>query len=241
MSDSTSSGVRERAWQPLEAVQRRVLGALVEKAKTTPAGYPMSLNAVVIACNQKNNRDPLTAYDEVDVGRALSDLAEMKAASEIDWMGRVPKYKHHAHEWLGVTPVELAVMTELLLRGPQTPGDLRARASRMETIADQGALKDIVEGLLARGLMVELTPPGRGQVVAHALYLGPELDALRASHAGGVRDAREPMVREPMVREPRAVSGGPLADDFAALKDEMARLSERVAALEARLGKEANG
>ncbi len=220
----------ERSWRPLEATQRRVLGVLVEKAKTTPAGYPMSVNAIVAGCNQKNNRDPHTAYDDTDVERALSELAGLKATSEIDWLGRVPKYKHHAHEWLGVTPVELAVMTELLLRGAQPLGELRARAARMEPIADQAALKAIVDALVERGLVVALTPPGRGQVVSHALYLPPEMDVVRAHWAGRGSDETWTPAAAPAASP--ATGGG----DIASLREEMARLAERVAALEARLG-----
>src|SRR5437867_5543401 len=122
-------------WKALDAHQRRVLGVLIEKAKTTPANYPMSVNAIVTGCNQKNNREPVTAYDDFDVEKAIGELQELGVVKEIDWAGRVPKYKHLAYEWLGVVPVELAVMAELLLRGPQTLGDLRARAARMEPIA----------------------------------------------------------------------------------------------------------
>src|SRR5262245_1022853 len=165
-------------WQPLDPPQRRVLGVLIEKAKTTPAGYPMTVNAIVTGCNQKNNRDPLTAYDDFDVEKALTELQELGAVKEIDWVGRVPKYKHLAYEWLGVRPVELAVLAELLLRGPQALGELRARAARMETIEDLSALKPIVHDLIERRLMVELTPPGRGQLVSHNLYLPDELTGV---------------------------------------------------------------
>src|SRR5262245_6146057 len=165
--------------QPLDEIQRRVLGVLIEKAKTTPAGYPMSVNAIVVGCNQKSNRDPLTEYDDFTVEKALSELQTIGVVKEIDWVGRVPKYKHLAYEWLGVRPVELAILGELLLRGPQSLGDLRARASRMEAIEDLAALKPIVEGLIARRLMVELTPPGRGQIVSHNLYPPGELDGMR--------------------------------------------------------------
>jgi threonine dehydratase len=161
-------------WAPLDAPQRRVLGVLVEKAKTTPAGYPMTVHAIVTGANQKNNREPVTSYEAFDIEKALSELQELGAVQEIDWLGRVPKYKHRAHEWLGVTPLELAVLTELLLRGPQTLGDLRARASRMEPIADLPALKSIVAALVERDLMVELTPAGRGQIVSHNLYPASE-------------------------------------------------------------------
>src|SRR5580765_787837 len=102
-------------WKPLDARQRRVLGVLIEKAKTTPAAYPLTVNAIVTGCNQKNNRDPLTTLDDFGVEKALDELRNMGAVSEIDWLGRVSKYKHHAYEWLGVNKPEIAVMTELLL------------------------------------------------------------------------------------------------------------------------------
>lgn len=189
-------------WRPLDATQRRVLGVLIEKAKTTPAGYPMSVNAIVTGCNQKNNRDPLTTYDEFDVEKALSELQELGVVKELDWVGRVPKYKHEAYTWLGVRPVELAVLGELLLRGAQAMGELRARAARMEAIEDLAALKPIVDGLVERKLMLELTPPGRGQLVTHNLYLPSELEAVRsqaraAAGSGGERPAprQEPVQR----------------------------------------------
>src|SRR5580765_791333 len=134
-----------RVWTPLDARERRVLGVMIEKAKTTPAGYPMTVNAIVTGCNQKNNRDPVTAYDDVDVENALGSMVT----------------------WRGVSKVELAVLAELLLRGAQALGDLRGRAARMEPIADLAALKPIVDGLVQRGLMLELTPAGRGQIVSH--------------------------------------------------------------------------
>ena len=219
------------AWKPLEATQRRVLGVLVEKAKTTPGAYPLTVNALVTGCNQKNNREPLTAYDDTDVEQALDALCTLKVASEIDWMGRVPKYKHHAHEWLGVSRVELAVLAELLLRGAQTLGDLRARAARMEEIADQGALKPIVDGLVARGLMLELTPPGRGQIVSHNLYLAPEREALERLYAGGA-PAEAAGTRGAL--DPRSTT--PASDAvLEELRAQVAALEERVRALEARL------
>lgn len=235
-------------WQPLEATQRRVLGVLIEKAKTTPAAYPMTVNAIVTGCNQKNNRDPLTTLDDIDVERALDGLARLKVVSEIDWMGRVPKYKHHAYEWLGVNKVEIAVMTELLLRGAQALGELRGRAARMEPIADLAALKPVVDGLVARGLMVELTAAGRGQIVSHNLYLGPELAELRSRFAGHVNrtDGFEsadvpPAAPARFAPSPAAVADAPegavaeLARELAALREEVAGLRAQVRTLEARL------
>ena len=237
MSETVHPTDTPRTWRPLEAKQRRVLGVLVEKAKTTPAGYPMTVNSIVTGCNQKSNRDPLTAYEDIDVERALSALGDLKAVSEIDWMGRSSKFKHHAHEWLAVSRVELAVMTELLLRGAQALGDLRARAARMEPIADLEALKPIVDALLARGLMVALTPPGRGQIVTHGLYLDPEMTALRAQHSGGGRlaaPAPAPAPAEthvPVHAAPATL--GSLVTPQADLRTEVASLRDQVIALRA--------
>lgn len=222
-------------WCPLDATQRRVLGVLIEKAKTTPAAYPMTLNAIVTGSNQKNNRDPLTQLDETDVSEALHALEKLQVVNEIDWMGRSSKYKHHAYEWLGVNKVELAVMTELLLRGEQTLGDLRARAARMEPIADLTALKPIVDGLLERGLMVELTPAGRGQIVSHRLYMASELAGLSAKVAGSI-DRPAPTVSPAAARsfaEPENGSRSSLASELVALREEVQQLRERIEALEA--------
>jgi uncharacterized protein len=218
MTESIPSAA-ERKWRPLEETQRRVLGVLIEKAKTTPAGYPMSVNAVVTACNQKNNRDPLMNLDDFVVEKVLDELRNMGAVSEIDWVGRVSKWKHLAYEWLGVSKPELAVIAELLLRGAQSMGDLRARAARMEPIPDLAALKPIVAGLVERGLVIELSPAGRGQIVSHDLYLPPELEALRARYAGGA---------------PAESAAAP--SEVAALRAEVERLRARVRELEARLG-----
>jgi uncharacterized protein len=236
------------SWRPLDARQRRVLGVLIEKAKTTPAGYPMSVNAILVGCNQKNNRDPLTAYDDADVEEALRQLCALRAASELDWLGRVPKFKHHAYEWLGVSRPESAVMTELLLRGAQALGELRARAARMEPIADLAALEPIVDALVGRGLMVELTPAGRGQIVSHNLYPAQELAELKARFAGaGAHDstpsdpaATPPRHAAPSLARDEAMPGAPastlaeLAAEVAELRAELTRLREAVRELERR-------
>ena len=219
---------------PLDARQRRVLGVLIEKAKTTPAAYPMSVNAIVTGCNQKNNRDPLTAYDDIDVEKALDELRTLGVVTEIDWLGRVSKYKHHAYEWLGVSRPELAVLTELLLRGAQAMGDLRARAARMEPIADLTELRPIVDALVQRGLMVELSPAGRGQIVSHNLYLPSEraeLSAASASH--GAQVAREERSEASVERAPAHSAGS--ADRIEALSAEVASLRAEVAELRERL------
>jgi len=225
---------------PLEPAQRRVLGVLIEKAKTTPAGYPMTVNAIVTACNQKNNREPITAYDDFDVEKTLGELQTLGVVKEIDWVGRTAKYKHLAYEWLGVTPVEIAVMAELLLRGAQALGELRGRAARMEPIEDLTALKPIVEGLIEKRLMVELTPPGRGQIVSHNLYPAAELAALRARYGhGGGEDAAParitvpvPTAAPPATPPATPVPRPSIETELAEIRAEIARLAARVARLE---------
>ena len=172
-------------WQPLSAVDRRVAGVLVEKAKTTPNAYPITLNAAVAGCNQKSNRWPMMNLEPADVEDALDRLRQLGAVGLIQGQGRVSKYRHYLYEWLGVEKVELAVMAELLLRGPQTEGELRGRVSRMEPIADLPALRLLLASLKAKRLVIPLTPEGRGHVITHALYSQRELERIQAEYASG--------------------------------------------------------
>src|SRR5271166_5770719 len=157
------------------------MGVLVEKAKTTPEYYPMTVAAIVAACNQKSNRDPVTNYDQDDVEETLHSLRKKGAVILVEGSGRVARWKHTMYDWLKVSKVELAVVAELLLRGPQTEGELRARASRMEPLADLPALQAILEALAPRSLVHYLSPPGqkRGVYVAHGLYPPEELERVR--------------------------------------------------------------
>ena len=160
MHESGSSAGAAPSWVPLTPRERRVIGVMVEKAKTTPEYYPMTVAAIVSACNQKSNRDPVTNYDQDDVEETLHGLRKKGAVILMEGSGRVARWKHTLYEWLKVSKVELAVLAELLLRGPQTEGELRARASRMEPLADLPALQAILEALLPRLLVVYLSPPG---------------------------------------------------------------------------------
>ena len=148
---------------PLSASARRVLGVLVEKAKTTPDSYPLTLAGIVSGSNQKIKSRSQEDLDQDDVLLALDELRKVGAAREVQGSGRAIKYRHAAYDWLDVDGPGSAVMTELLLRGPQTLGELRTRASRMHPFADLDALKQVVSGLVAKGLMEALTPPGRGR------------------------------------------------------------------------------
>jgi uncharacterized protein len=176
------------SWVPLKPRERRVVGVMVEKAKTTPEYYPMTVSAIVSACNQKSNRDPITNYDQDDVEETLHDLRKKGTAILIEGSGRVAKWKHTLYDWLKVTKVELAVLAELLLRGPQTEGELRARASRMEPLEDLAVLQVILDALTPRSLVHYLSPPGqkRGVFVTHGLYPPEELEKVRAAFANRV-------------------------------------------------------
>jgi len=214
-----------------------VLGVLIEKAKTTPAGYPMSVNSIVTGCNQKNNRDPITAYDDIDVEKALDQLRTLGVVTEVDWMGRVSKYKHGAYEWFGVNRAELAVLTELLLRGAQQAGELRARAARMEAIPDLAALKPIVDSLVARGLMIELTPAGRGQMLTHGVYPPEELIDVRATTSASARDAPAPAAGGLEAAAPDSAAPGALAARTTRAPEDVAALAREVAELRAEVGR----
>jgi len=244
----TDEGPWTPTWKPLGPEQRRVLGVLIEKAKTTPAAYPMTVNAIVTGCNQKNNREPTMELVADDVERILEELRALGAVTEAHESTRSAKFRHRGYEWLGVARAELAVMAELLLRGAQTLGDLRGRAARMEPIADMAALKPIVEALVKRGLIIELTGPGRGQIVSHNLYEEHELTDLRAPYGGKAPRAAAseedmPARHSPPPRPVTTIAAPGMTDDMftrlsgeiAELRAEVARLREQVRDLDARL------
>jgi uncharacterized protein len=216
-------------WQPISAVDRRVLGVLVEKAKTTPEAYPMTINAITTGANQKNNRAPVMQLEPDQVGETLEGLREMGAVGLIEGQGRVQKYRHYLYEWLGVDKVELAVMAELLLRGDQTEGELRGRASRMEPIRDLTALRPVLDSLKSKGLLISLTPEGRGHVVSHALYRPKELERLKADYAG--RASAGPAETECDAAPSPAAA--PRPDETAALRQEIAELRSALESLAA--------
>jgi uncharacterized protein len=179
------AGLPQRHWQAIGAIDRRVIGVLAEKAKTTPDVYPMSLNGICTGCNQKSNRSPLMQLEPNEVEESLDRLREMGAVGLVEGYGRVQKYRHYLYDWLGVDKVELAVMTELLLRGDQTVGELRTRASRMEPLADLTALRTVLDSLRSKGLVISLTSEGRGQAVTHALYKPREIETIKAKYVAG--------------------------------------------------------
>jgi uncharacterized protein YceH (UPF0502 family) len=136
----------------LDRIEARVLGALIEKEITTPDYYPLSLNALVNACNQKSNRDPVMELDESAVRGALLTLDEKALARSAVTDGRVAKYEHQLQEAFNFTRPEIAILCELLLRGPQTPGELRGRASRLYEFEDLSVVHSTLEKLMRREL-----------------------------------------------------------------------------------------
>ena len=224
-------------WQTLERNDRRVVGVLVEKAKTTPDNYPLTLNSLLNGANQKSNRSPQMQLDEEHVFDALERLRKLKAVAEVQGDGRAPKFRHLLYDWLGVDKYELAVMAELLLRGAQTLGELRGRAARMEPIAGISELRPIIDSLYAKGLLLYLTPPGRGCIVTHALFQERELEKLRAEHGNMNVEVPIPATvsssSEPTAA--RCTRNDPKNDDDGSLRKEVADLRAIVELLRADL------
>jgi len=135
----------------LSGIEVRVLGSLVEKQVTTPEYYPLTLNALTLACNQKNNRSPVTSYSETEVAGALESLREKNLAYVFyGSTSRVPKYKHVLPEVMHLSPPELALICVLLLRGPQTPGELATRAFRLHEFAGLEGVETTLNSLISR-------------------------------------------------------------------------------------------
>jgi len=187
----------EVSWEPLNLRERRILGVLAEKGQTTPESYPLSVNALVTGSNQKSNRDPITSFDDAEVEQAL-EVLEPKGLVQRVQGGRVDRWRHLLYEKWGVNKAELAVLAELLLRGPQTVGDLRGRASRMEPIASLDALREALKPLVERKLVVWLTPESRrGATLTHGFHPPEELEHLRAHPARAI-------IEEPAAAPPRS-------------------------------------
>lgn len=215
--------------EPLTAEEARVVGCLVEKEATVPDAYPLSLHSLRSACNQTSSRDPIVAFDDLTVQRALDSLKQKGVVRFVhpSHGERVTKFRHVAGEQYDLDPGELALVAVLLLRGPQTAGELRTRTERMHPFGSLGEVEDVLAALAERDapLTVEL-PRGPGQQQTRWVHqlCGPvDVDALaaatgpaRASGGGGVHPAAH--------------------DRVAALEAEVADLRGRLARLEAELG-----
>jgi uncharacterized protein YceH (UPF0502 family) len=223
-------------WPVLDAKARRVLGVLVEKAKTTPDAYPLTLNALVTGCNQKSNRDPIMELDEADVEETLRGLKSQAIVVKV-FGGRSERWRHLLYETWNVDKLELAILAELLLRGPQSEGDLRGRANRMEPFEDLDILRSRLRPLVERNLVVYLTPEDRrGATLTHGFHDPAELRRLKAHAASApasVAPAPAPVQAPPPRQDDRV---GELVAAVAALTQRTATLEQTVAGLSARLG-----
>ncbi|HEY7404437.1 MAG TPA: DUF480 domain-containing protein [Candidatus Angelobacter sp.] len=208
----------------LNAAEARVLGALIEKDITTPDYYPLSLNALINACNQKNNREPVTNYDEETVRLALRNLSDKRLAGTAGGLdSRVTKYEHRVQEIFNFTRPETAIICVLLLRGPQTPGELRGRTERMHRFEH---LDDVLSGLQQ---LMRREPP-----LAKALGRRPGTKEIRYAHLlSGDVDAWEPPAEAAFASEGSADSGrmAQLEEQVAALQREVAELKQQMAEL----------
>lgn len=221
----------------LSAAQRRVLGVLLEKSFTTPEYYPMTLKAVVAACNQKSNRYPMVDYDEDRAEDVLTELRELGLVAVIRTeSGRTERYRHYVRKRYKFSERQLAILTELLLRGRQSLGELRGRACRMVAIDDLGALRDELEDLVTRRYaQASGSLDRRGIEVDHAFYRSSERNTALALSADEP-DPRPTVQSQtssaqstslPATNTSRPAAAAPTADlAFTELKKQIAELQE---------------
>jgi uncharacterized protein YceH (UPF0502 family) len=205
----------------LDLVEARVLGALVEKQLTTPDYYPLTLNGLTLACNQRSNRDPVVAFEEKAVARALESLREKQLTRVVSGAEmRVPRYYHLVVERLNLSAPEVAALGVLLLRGPQTVGEIRGRSSRLYAFGDLAEVEATLRGMTSRSegaLVVELPrQPGRKEPrFAHLLCGQPEVP----------EETAEPRI-EPVTLEVRAEN-----ERLARLEEEVEEVRQALQAL----------
>jgi len=224
LDDKTVPGPKQ-----LDRGQRRVLGVLLEKAFTTPDAYPLTVKACTSGCNQKNNRDPVTNYSEEQVREILDELREVGVAAVVHTDGgRAERFRHYMRKRYPFSEVQLAVLTELLLRGRQQPGELRTRASRMTPIDSQEILKTALTDLQTQGYVQANGPlDRRGVEVDHTFYLEGENQKLSSGHISVPAAAHVPEERS----SPSASGHDDLRQQQAAMAEEIASLRDKVAQL----------
>lgn len=220
----------------LSALEARLIGCLIEKALTTPDQYPLSLNALNNACNQKSNREPVLTLDERTVQESVEGLVKKHLVLEKSGFGsRVPKYQHRfcntGFGSLEFTPVETAIICELLLRGPQTPGELRTRVPRMAPLQDAGEIDNALENLATRpdGPFVKQLPrePGRRDSRFAHLFSGEPQIPLTAgeAHAPALAEAEpRPQIGDREAQGSLAARVQTLEEQVVALRQELEEL-----------------
>jgi uncharacterized protein YceH (UPF0502 family) len=228
-------------WPVLSLHERRVLGVLAEKQKTTPDSYPLSLNALITGCNQKSNRDPILNLSDVEVEEALAGCQKKGLAIKLTGSGRVEKWRHNLYEAWKIDKVEMAVLIELLLRGAQTEGELRSRVSRMEPVDDLDALRNVLRPLKERRLIVYLTPEGRrGTTLTHGFHAPDELERVRAAQPAETCSPPSPTAPAPPAADETvmALKAGLVEAraEIAELRAAVAQLTEQVRQIKEGLG-----
>jgi len=196
----------------LEPAEARVIGALIEKEITTPEYYPLSLNALVNACNQKSNRDPVVDYDEELVDSVLESLRHKGLLTTVTGAGsRVPKYGHRLTDQLNLGRREIAILCELMLRGPQTSGELRNRTERMHRFDDIAEIESVLDRMQELVMKLPRRPGEKEGRYAHLLSGEPALEA--AEEPQPVRQDRVTALEAEMAQ---------LRQEFEALKEQFA-------------------
>jgi uncharacterized protein YceH (UPF0502 family) len=218
-----------------DAVEIRVAACLVEKQRTTPDAYPLSLNALRLACNQATNRDPVVDYDEATVSEALRRLALRGWTRLTSGAGsRARKYRHLLPDALDLEPAELSLLAVMMLRGPQTPGELKQRSARLHEFADLAAIHSSLDRLVDRGLVArQERRPGQKEERYEQL-LGGEADAEPAAAAPAEPGtaAAEVASAPPGPAPPKP----PPDDRLARLERDVAELRAELASLRESLG-----
>ena len=225
-----------------DAVEIRVLGCLIEKQRTTPDVYPLTLNALRLACNQSTNRDPVVDYDENTIRSAIERLVPRKWATLASWSNRRSmKYRHTLDRALDLGDAEVSMLAVLMLRGPQTPGELKTRTERLHSFADMGELGGTLERLIARDLVIRLDrrPGQREERYRHLLAEGAE-EATPAAPGPGPREEPPPPSGEPAPAPPDAAPAAATvaADDerIQHIERQLAELRSEIQALREELG-----
>lgn len=215
-----------------DAVEIRVLGCLLEKQRTTPAAYPLSLNSLRLACNQATSRDPVVDYDEATIREALTHLGQRRW-TRLASAGRSVKYRHLLNETLDLAPDQIAVLCVMMLRGPQTLNELRTRTDRLHDFADTAELEATLAGLMQREL-VELLDRRPGQKEQRYRQLLGAVDEPAADDvAPPPRAAGYPTPPSPSVNPTRLEE---LEHEVAGLRQELRDLHDEVRAIRAELG-----
>lgn len=183
--------------EKLSEIETRIIGALIEKELTTPEYYPLTLNALVAACNQKTNREPVVSYTEIEVQKSLDDLREKNLAYVFyGSTSRVPKYKHILDKVYELERSEVSIMCVLLLRGAQTLGELRGRTDRLYDFSGLGEVQETLDKLMRRDepLVVKLERQPGQKEVRYAHLLSGEID--QSAYAVSVATSHKPAENE---------------------------------------------